>query len=76
MTELRDAVLDILSQIGQCPDSFLRWLFLIRGDGLTFEKLVWLKRLMQFQADEFQHFDIVYPFLETWHAQWTYLSLI
>ena len=76
MTELRDAVLDILSQIGQRPDSFLRRLFPIGGDGLTFEKLVWLKRLMQFQADEFQRFDIVYPFLETWHAQWTYLSLI
>ncbi|PIL25940.1 hypothetical protein GSI_11694 [Ganoderma sinense ZZ0214-1] len=30
----------------------------------------------QFQTDEFKCFDIIYPFLETWHAQWTYLSLI
>ncbi|KAM5546217.1 hypothetical protein V8D89_000344 [Ganoderma adspersum] len=33
-------------------------------------------RLMQFHPDAFKRFDIVYPFLETWHAQWTYLSLI
>ncbi|KAI1781902.1 hypothetical protein LXA43DRAFT_1105136 [Ganoderma leucocontextum] len=75
-TELRDALIDILGQLGQHANDYVLRVFPIGGDGLTFEKAVLLKQLLQFQTDPFQRFDLIYPFLETWHAQWTYLSLI
>lgn len=76
MTDLRDALLDFMKQLGQRDDDFTPRLMPIGGDGLTFEKLVQLKNLAQFQQNELRRFDLVYPFLETWHTQWTFLNLI
>ncbi|KAI1781905.1 hypothetical protein LXA43DRAFT_1069593 [Ganoderma leucocontextum] len=76
MTELRDAMVDFFAQLGQQPGQYKHHLIPFGGDGLTYEKYVHMKNLLQFQEDEFQRFNLLYPFLETWHAQWTYLSLI
>ncbi|PIL25361.1 hypothetical protein GSI_13251 [Ganoderma sinense ZZ0214-1] len=75
-TDLRDTIVDFLRQLGQSEDSYLRRLALMGGDGLTFEKMVKIKQYLQGQVDEFKRFDIIMPFLETWHTQWTYLCSI
>lgn len=75
-TELKDAMLDFLEQIGQTPGDYTPRLIPVGGDGLTFEKLVQMKNYLQFQDDKFQRGDLIMPFLETWHTQWTFLSLI
>lgn len=31
---------------------------------------------MQFQDDSFKRFENVVPFLETWHTEWAFVSLI
>ena len=76
ITELRDAVIDILAQMGQTEESYVGRLIALGGDGLTFEKLLKLKTYLQDQETEFQRLDFLVPFLETWHTQWTYLSAI
>ncbi|KAI0682739.1 hypothetical protein C8T65DRAFT_541512, partial [Cerioporus squamosus] len=75
-TELKDAVVLFLEQVGQRTGQFTRRLIPVGGDGLTFEKLVQLKILLQFQDDPFKRLDLIYPFLETWHTEWTFLSLV
>ncbi|OSC96922.1 hypothetical protein PYCCODRAFT_1335561, partial [Trametes coccinea BRFM310] len=75
-TDLRDTLVDFLAQMGQTEDRFSRRLIPVGGDGLTFEKLVQIKNQLQFQDSEFRRFDIIFPFLETWHTEWTYLSTI
>ncbi|KAI9065081.1 hypothetical protein FKP32DRAFT_1533919, partial [Trametes sanguinea] len=75
-TDLRDTIVDFLAQMGQTEDCFNRRLIPVGGDGLTYEKLVQIKNQLQFQNSEFRRLDIVFPFLETWHTQWTYLSTI
>ncbi|KAJ3005457.1 hypothetical protein NUW54_g4331 [Trametes sanguinea] len=75
-TDLRDTIVDFLAQMGQTEESFHRRLIPVGGDGLTFEKLVQIKNQLQFQDNEFRRFDIIFPFLETWHTEWTYLSTI
>ena len=72
-TDLRDTLVDFLAQLGQHEDSYVRRLALMGGDGLTFEKIIKVKQYLQAQDSEFQRLDLVMPFLETWHAQWTYL---
>jgi len=77
ITELRDVAVDFLGQIGQHDgDHDADRLFFMGGDGLTFERLLKLKEYMQFQDDPFKQFANVVPFLETWHAEWTFVSLI
>lgn len=77
MTELRDVLGDFLGQIGQSPEDYdADRLIFIGGDGLTFERLLRLKEYMQFQDDSFKRFENVVPFLETWHTEWTFVSLI
>ncbi|KAH9893369.1 hypothetical protein C8Q73DRAFT_828246 [Cubamyces lactineus] len=76
MTDLRDTLVDFLGQLGQTDTSHMPRLLPVGGDGLTFEKLVQIKNQLQFQDNDFRRFDIVMPFLETWHTQWTYLSMI
>ncbi|KAI1792869.1 hypothetical protein LXA43DRAFT_886661 [Ganoderma leucocontextum] len=75
-TELRDALVDFLRQLGQEEGDYIPRLIPVGGNGLTFEKLVQLKEYLQFHPDEFQRFDILYPFLEIWHTIWTYLSAV
>lgn len=75
-TDLRDIVVDMLEQVGQHKDDYTRRLIPVGGDGLTFEKLVDLQNKMQWQNTAYERFDLVYPFLETWHTEWTFLSLL
>ncbi|KAL1945780.1 hypothetical protein VTO73DRAFT_1782 [Trametes versicolor] len=75
-TELRDTLVDFFNQMGQTDEAFNRRIVPVGGDGLTFEKLVQMKNLLQFQDNEFRRFEVVMPFLETWHTQWTYLSMV
>ncbi|TFK77674.1 hypothetical protein K466DRAFT_619406, partial [Polyporus arcularius HHB13444] len=75
-TELRDTVVEFMSQIGQTADSHVRRIVLVGGDGMTFEKIIKMKDQIETQLEEpeFKRLIPVVPFLETWHAQWTYLS--
>jgi hypothetical protein len=75
-TELKDAMIDFFAQLGNKPDSYARRLVLVGGDGLTYEKLVQLKRYMQFHEDPFESFEVLEPTLAAWHTEWTDLSRI
>ena len=73
-TDLRDGLVDFLEQIGQTPDNHDPHLIFVGGDGLTFEQLGNLKRTMQFQDGPFKNFEIIQPYLQLWHTEWTDLS--
>ncbi|KAF8872739.1 hypothetical protein BD779DRAFT_1708992 [Infundibulicybe gibba] len=73
-TELKDALLDFFSQLGQTHEDYLRRLILVGGDGLTYEKMVQLKVYMQFHDDIFTSFQLLQPSLAGWHTEWTNLS--
>ena len=75
-TELKDALLDFLGQMGQHDHDYLRKLILASGDGLTYEKLLQLQRYMQFHGDAFQSLELLVPILQLWHLEWTDLSRI
>ena|ERR1700691_2336836 len=74
--ELKDAMLNFLGQMGQRDGDYLRKLVLAGGDWLTYEKLLQLKRYMQFHGDSFQCSELLVPILELWHLEWTELSRI
>lgn len=74
MPELRDALVDFLEQLGQTEGDYVRRFIRIGGDGLTYERMLQLKRYLADQKTEFQRFDIVQPFVELWHMEWMYLS--
>ncbi|KAG1750427.1 uncharacterized protein EDB91DRAFT_1244005 [Suillus paluster] len=75
-TELKDALVDFLGQIGQSVEEFQKQLLLISGDGLTYEKIIQLKKYLQYHGDEFQRFEILEPVLAIWHTLWTDLSCL
>lgn len=75
-TELRDALVDFLEQIGQSDEDHQDRLQFIGGDGLTYERLLFMKRLQRHQSNAFRRLDMVQPFLETWHTQWMFLSSV
>jgi len=75
-TELEDALLDFLGQMGQCDHDYLWKLILAGGDGLTYEKLLQLQWYRQFHGDAFQSLELLIPILELWHLEWTDLSWI
>lgn len=72
--ELRDGVLDFLEQIGQKQGEYSRRLMPIGGDGLTYDKLLHMKRYMQFHNDPFDSFELLEPDCEIWHMEWTETS--
>lgn len=77
MPELRDVTTDFLGQVGQTPDNYDKDYFMFwGGDGLTFERSLKMPEYMQFQDDTFKQFKHIVPFLEIWHTEWTYLSLV
>ncbi|EPQ59181.1 hypothetical protein GLOTRDRAFT_24745, partial [Gloeophyllum trabeum ATCC 11539] len=73
-TELADALVDFLGQMGQKESNYQRRLVLVGGDGMTFERVHQLKRYLQFHEDDFQNFSMLEPLLELWHTAWTDLS--
>src|SRR5882762_8623894 len=73
-TELKDAMLDFLGQMGQHDHNYLQKLVLAGGDGLTYEKLLQLQRYLQFHDDAYQSLEILVLLLELWHLEWTDLS--
>ena len=73
-TDLRDGLVDFLEQVGQTPDDHHPRIVLVGGDGLTFEQLGNLKQLMQSQDKPFKNFEIIQPYLQLWHTEWTDLS--
>jgi len=73
-TDLRDGLVDFLEQIGQMPDEHYPRIILVGGDGLTFEQLEHLKQMTQRQDQPFKNFEIIQPYLQLWHTEWTDLS--
>ncbi|KAG1887445.1 uncharacterized protein F5891DRAFT_1199909 [Suillus fuscotomentosus] len=55
-TELKDALVDFWGQIGQSVEEFQKQLLLVSGDGLTYEKIIQLKKYLQYHGDKFQLF--------------------
>ena len=70
-TELKNALVDFLGQIGQTPEKYHKRLLLVGGDGLTYEKMITLKKYLQFHSDPFQSLEILEPVLALWHTEWT-----
>ncbi|PPQ82133.1 hypothetical protein CVT24_012465, partial [Panaeolus cyanescens] len=75
-SEIKDGLVDFLSQIGQKDGDYLNRLILVGGDGLTFQKLNEVKRYLQFHSDPLQSMELVQPVLALWHTEWTNLSRI
>lgn len=75
-TELKDALLDFLEQAGQSPDGFKKQLFMLGGDGLTYEKIVQLRNYLQLHDSMFESFELAEPVLAPWHTVWADLSRI
>ncbi|KAH6876910.1 hypothetical protein BKA70DRAFT_1023112, partial [Coprinopsis sp. MPI-PUGE-AT-0042] len=75
-TELKDGLLDFLGQCGQRDGDYNPRLMLLGGDGLTFQRILELKKYLQFHEDPFQSLETVEPGLSWWHTEWTNLSRI
>lgn len=75
-TDLKDALVDFFAQMGQTPKEYLRRLILSGGDGLTYEKMILLKRYLQFHPDPFLSLELLEAVLSLWHAEWTNVSRI
>ena len=69
--ELKDGLVDFLEQMGQTPDDYRHHIILAGGDGLTFKQMGNLKRIMQTQDGPFKTFEILQPYLQLWHTEWT-----
>lgn len=77
ITEFRDLLVDIFDQYGQSEDKYdPDHIWFMGGDGLSFERFQKALLYLQFQDDTFRRFANVVPFLETWHAEWTFVSLL
>ncbi|CAL1706858.1 unnamed protein product [Somion occarium] len=75
ITELKDALVDLLAQIGQQRDDhLLDRILLLAGDGLTFEKILLLKQLLQFHDNDFDTLSFIQAVLAMWHTGWTDLN--
>lgn len=75
-TELKDTFLDFFAQIGQTWEDHLRQLIMAGGDGLMYEKMLLLKKYLQYHNHEFESFEMLEPELEIWHTEATDLSRI
>jgi hypothetical protein len=69
--ELKDGLLDFLEQMGQTPNDYQPRIILAGGDGLTFEQMSNLRRVAQTQDGPFRTFEILQPYLQLWHTEWT-----
>jgi len=75
-TELKDALFNFLEQTGQTEDDYQKRLTLFSGDGLTYEKIIQLKKYLQFHEDDLQSLCTLEPTLAVWHTLWTDVSRI
>ncbi|EIN04090.1 hypothetical protein PUNSTDRAFT_76744 [Punctularia strigosozonata HHB-11173 SS5] len=75
-SELLLGLKHFLSQLGHTEDDQLRRLIPVGGDGLTYERLVQLKKYMQLHPEAAQRMDHIEPFLQLWHTAWTDVSRI
>ena len=75
-TDLKDAIFDFMEQIGQTSEDYQHCLILTCGDGLTFEKIIQLKKYLQFHGDDLQSLWLLEPVLAIWHTLWTDISRI
>ena len=75
-SELKDALVDFLGQMGQTEQDNTGQIILAGGDGLTYQKMIDLKRYLQFHRDPFQSLEVLEPILSPWHTEWTDLSRI
>lgn len=69
--ELKEGLVDFLEQMGQTPDNYQQRIVLAGGDGLTFEQMGNLKNMAQTQDGPFKSFEILQPYLQLWHTEWT-----
>ena len=74
--DLRDALFDFMEQIGQTPEDYQQRLILAGGDGMTFEKIMQVKKYLQFHSDNYQSLRLLEPVLAIWHTLWTDVSRI
>ncbi|TEB21750.1 hypothetical protein FA13DRAFT_1642380 [Coprinellus micaceus] len=73
-TELKDAMHDFLSQVGQDEGDYLNRMLMVGGDGLTFQRLLEVQRYLQLEKDHRESLAILEPVLAVWHTVWTFLS--
>ncbi|KAI5887688.1 uncharacterized protein SCHCODRAFT_01174966 [Schizophyllum commune H4-8] len=69
--ELRDAHLDMLDQIGQTRERHGTHLVVTGGDGYTYQRLLEMLDMLQFEGNVVDSLEIILPFLEGWHQEFT-----
>ncbi|KAL1687063.1 hypothetical protein GGG16DRAFT_128226 [Schizophyllum commune] len=69
--ELRDAHLDMLSQIGQTQEKHDTNLVVAGGDGYTYQRLLEMLDMLQFEGNIIDSLEILHPLLEGWHQEYT-----
>ena len=57
-------------------ESFKKCIFTIKGDGLTFNKILDIQDFLQFHENEFETLRVLDPLLEWWHSLWMDLSCL
>ncbi|KAJ3753060.1 hypothetical protein EV360DRAFT_97172 [Lentinula raphanica] len=72
--ELYSTILNFFAQIGQTEDSYLPRVWPFGGDGLTYQRLLELKRYVQFDENDLLNLGLLEPQLEWWHTMWTDLN--
>ncbi|KAF8159987.1 hypothetical protein B0H34DRAFT_674255 [Crassisporium funariophilum] len=73
-TELKEATYNFLAQIGQTDGNYLDRIFLVGGDGLTFQRLLEVQQCLQLHKDNFKSLAVIEPVLAVWHMEWTSVS--
>ncbi|KAJ7429297.1 hypothetical protein FB451DRAFT_963813, partial [Mycena latifolia] len=76
ITELKDAFLDFLEQMGQTEGDYDSRLWFGGGDGMSYNNMLLLKKYLQNHSDPFQSFELLRPILQLWHTMWTDLCRI
>jgi hypothetical protein len=76
ITELKDALIDFLEQIGHVEGNYDPRLWFGGGDGMSYNNMGLLKNFLQNHEDLFQSFELLRPVLQVWHTMWTDLCRI
>ncbi|KAJ3817574.1 hypothetical protein F5880DRAFT_1492702 [Lentinula raphanica] len=73
-TELYSTIINFFGQIGQTKDDHVYRISPFGGDGLTYQRLLELKRYVQYNENELLNLRVLEPQLEWWHTMWTDLN--